>query len=78
MTHSKLGDVELVVLLLCGCSAGSDVTDDHQIPDGSHAITSTSPLMIIESFLVALTNVDQDGRIVVTRKKGLVRPVAIL
>ena len=49
--------------------ADSDVTDDHQMLDGSHAITS-SPLMIIESFLTALTNTDQDGRIVITKKKG--------
>jgi limonene-1,2-epoxide hydrolase len=27
-----------------------------------------SPLMLIESFLQALTNADKDGRIVITRK----------
>ena len=30
-----------------------------------------SPLMLIESFLQALTNVDKDGRIVITKKGGL-------
>ena len=30
-----------------------------------------SPLMLIESFLQALTNADKDGRIVITKKGGL-------
>jgi len=51
------------------CLAADDITDDHQMSDRSHTITS-SPLMIIESFLAALTNADQDGRIVINKKKG--------
>ena len=54
---------------MCVYVAASGITGDHQMPDGSHAITS-SPLMIIESFLAALTNADQDGRIVIAKKQG--------
>ena len=56
--------------LSLGSLASGDVTDDHQMPGGSHVIMS-SPLMIIESFLTALTNADQDGRIVITKKNGI-------
>ena len=60
----------MVVVIDLLSLAANDVTDDHQISDGSHVVIS-SPLMIIESFLTALTNADQDGRIVITKKKGI-------
>ena len=67
--HIKRSVIIGLIIVVSLSPAGGDVTDDNQTLDGSHAITS-SPLMIIESFLTALTNTDQDGRIVITKKKG--------
>ena len=45
---------------------GTDPTQEDKTGDGSYS-QMNSPLMLIEGFLQALTNTDNDGRIVITK-----------
>ena len=72
LVHPTFADSALIIILIITGAAQSSNWEKNPLPprvgNGEVHHQMNSPLMLIESFLQALTNADKDGRIVITRK----------
>ena len=80
MDHLPLDNNDYTFFLMTG-AVYSASKDKKPVPSqgGGDVVTHqmNSPLMLVESFLQALTNADKDGRIVITRKGTATPPLVI-